>query len=109
MFGMDIPMEQLEKRILDRTLAMLSGGWIEEVKLLRELGYDANDPAMQSLGYREISAALDRNDLDIDKLLPDISKKIRRYAKRSITWWKRESRIHWLRGGCVCSVDDSVK
>lgn len=97
MFGMDIPMEQLEKRILDRTRTMLSGGWIEEVKLLRELGYDANDPAMESLGYREIIAALDRNDLDVEKLASDISRKIRRYAKRSNTWWKRESRIHWVK------------
>ncbi len=95
-FGMDIDAEVLKKRVSDRTEAMIQGGWIEEVKILRELGYGHDDPAMESHGYREILAALERGDIDAAKLAKDISTKTRQYAKRSLTWWRRDPRIHWI-------------
>ena len=52
--------------------------------------------AMESHGYREILAALERGDIDAAKLAKDISTKTRQYAKRSLTWWRRDPRIHWL-------------
>ncbi len=95
-FGMSIDPEVLKQRVSDRTEAMIQGGWIEEVKILRELGYGHDDPAMESHGYREILAALERGDIDIPKLTKDITTKTRQYAKRSLTWWRRDPRIHWV-------------
>lgn len=96
MFGMQVDPEELKKRVTERAVAMLQGGWIEEVKLLREFGYGHDDPAMESHGYREILAALERGDVDREKLAKDIATKTRQYAKRSLTWWRRDSRIHWV-------------
>lgn len=95
-FGMDVDPEALKKRVSDRTEAMLQGGWIEEVRILRELGYVHDDPAMEGHGYREILAALERSDIDPAKLAKDITTKTRQYAKRSLTWWRRDPRIHWI-------------
>lgn len=79
-------------------MTMLTSGWIDEVRLLRASGYyTSEDPAMESFGYREICAALDRDDLDLEKLATDISQKTQQYAKRSMTWWRRDTRIHWLK------------
>ena len=97
MFGMQTDADELKNRINTRTLQMIDGGWVEEVKLLLEQGYTENDPAMESHGYREITAALRRGDVDRAKLVADISAKVRQYAKRSVTWWKRDPRIVWIK------------
>lgn len=95
-FGMQTDPDELKQRINLRTLQMIDGGWVEEVRLLMEQGYTENDPAMESHGYREITAALRRGDVDRAKLVADISSKVRQYAKRSVTWWKRDPRIVWI-------------
>ena len=97
MIGLFREPDVLKKSIEERTMKMLTGGWIEEVRLLRASGYTSTHPAMESFGYREISAALDRDDLDLQKLAIDISRKTQQYAKRCMTWWRRDTRIHWLK------------
>ncbi len=96
MFGILRDREELKRTIVARTKAMLAGGWIEEVQLLRAQGHTSDEPAMESHGYREISAAIDRGDLNVEKLAEDISRQTQRYAKRSMTWWQRDDRVHWV-------------
>lgn len=95
-FGIYREMDELKKIIIERTRSMLKGGWIAEVEILKAQGYTSDDPAMESHGYREISAALDRGDTDIEKLTNDISRQTQRYAKRSMTWWKKDDRVMWV-------------
>ncbi len=94
--GMDVPRAELAGRITERTRAMLEGGWIDEVRRLKAAGYGPDDPALQSHGYREIMAALDRGDPDLDALAEVIAAKSRQYARRQMIWWRKDPRIHWI-------------
>jgi len=111
--GIDLPKEVLRQKIDDRTRVMLESGWIEEVQSLLEKGYSIDDPGMKSLGYREIAEWLNSphpqplprhgggeirfaNREGAKKLTEKISSKVRAYAKRHQTWWKRDKRVQWL-------------
>lgn len=105
MFGMQWDRKALTDRIEARTKLLLQNGWIEEVQRLRERGYDASTPAMKSHGYREVLAAMERAESEgrsIDSVKEDrelieaIDAKTRQYAKRQVTWWKSDARIHWI-------------
>lgn len=96
MFGMDIEKDILVAKISTRTKLMLERGWIDEVKILREQGISITDPAMKSVGYREIFEALESGEIDTAKLATVIDSGTRAYAKRHMTWWKRDPRVHWV-------------
>lgn len=93
--GMRLPHTVLTKRINERTQQMLQDGWVEEVQTLLQRGYRESDPGMKSHGYREIANALLKNS-PLDGLEAIITAKTRQYAKRQMTWWKRDPRIHWM-------------
>lgn len=100
MMGIRWPREELTRRIDERTRALLRTGWMEEVQSLIERGYLSSDPGMESHGYREIMEAIHSGDPDPEKLAEEISSRTRQYAKRQMTWWKDDPRIHWIeRGG----------
>ncbi len=97
MFGIEWPRETLVDRINQRTAAMFSQGWIQEVQGLLKQGYGAEAPAMKSHGYREIIQFLTSNEPSTVKELQElIASKTRQYAKRQMTWWKPDTRIEWL-------------
>lgn len=93
---MDVPRDELIEHINQRTKKMLNEGWIEEVQSLLEKGYTTNDPGMKSHGYREIIAWIESGSSDRSKLEEDVSSKVRRYAKRQMTWWRNDPRVHWV-------------
>ncbi len=95
-FGMSIEREELKNRIQKRTEQMLRSGWIEEVQSLMKRGYTKDDPGMKSLGYREIFSFLEKGESDVNVLAELISMKVCQYAKRQMTWWRGDPRIHWL-------------
>lgn len=95
-FGMDIDKEVLASKISERTKLMFEQGWIDEVKKLREQGITIADPAMKSVGYREIAEALESGSIDTEKLAATIDSGTRAYAKRHMTWWKCDPRVHWV-------------
>jgi len=97
LLGIDWPRPVLLDRIKERTRLMLQAGWIEEVQSLLDKGYGPEAPAMKSHGYREIVAALRSGALDRDMLVQAIEKKTRDYAKRQMTWWRGDKRIHWIK------------
>ena len=99
-FGMQIDRIALRDRVTRRTDWMFAQGWVEEVASLIEDGYMADDPGMESQGYREIMAALQsqtidavKNDQALRRTIVDASM---RYAKRQVTWWKNDPRIRWI-------------
>lgn len=96
MFGMDVDKDILAAKISARTKLMLERGWIDEVRKLREQGISITDPAMKSVGYREIFEALESGTIDTAKLAAVIDSGTRAYAKRHMTWWKRDPRVHWV-------------
>lgn len=102
-FGMQWPREKLVERINARAKQMFADGWIEEVQSLLHRGYSMDDPGMKSHGYREIAEAIENEQLEMsnEQLIEFISAKTRQYAKRQMTWWKHDSRIHWILGASL--------
>ena len=87
----DLLYERIDKRV-DK---MVTEGLIEEVKYLKELGYDRSYVSMQALGYKEILSYLD-GEISLDNAVYVIKRDTRHFAKRQITWFKREKEVIWV-------------
>ena len=94
-YGMvcDRPREELYERINNKTLEMLEQGWIDEVRSLLD-DYPDHLKPLQSIGYREIILHL-KGELTESELIPLIQERTRQYAKRQLTWFRRESHLIW--------------
>ena len=85
----------LNRRLEERAHGMLSGGIMDEVRRLLEAGYDEASPGMAGIGYRQF-AAVARGRLTEAEALALMVRDTRRYAKRQMTWFVRETGIRWL-------------
>ena len=83
----------LYERINQRTRKMLETGWTEEVEMLLK-SYSPDLKPFQSIGYREIVMHL-QGKLEWEPLVQKIQQRTRQYAKRQLTWFRRESNIEW--------------
>ena len=95
LFGLLWERKELYRRIDDRCDRMLSGGLIDEAARLLRLGYDASLNALNTVGYRESFAVL-RGELAPGAMAEEFRKNSRRYAKRQMTWFRRDGRIRWI-------------
>ncbi|MDO8494078.1 MAG: tRNA (adenosine(37)-N6)-dimethylallyltransferase MiaA [Deltaproteobacteria bacterium] len=93
-FGLTCEREELYKRIEKRIDWMMSNGWDEETRELLRL-YKADSQAMQCLGYVQLVRYL-RGELPLAEAVEEIKKQTRNYAKRQLTWFKKEKTIQWL-------------
>lgn len=89
--------EELYKRVHARTDAMLASGWMEEVRGLMKRGIPENAKAFDFIGYRELRAVL-RDEMGLEEARAAIQQATRRYAKRQMTWFRREKGVEWLAG-----------
>ncbi len=87
--------ERVYKRIDSRVDKMEKAGLVEEVKKLKNAGYDRSYVSMQGLGYKEILAYLD-GEIDLERALYLIKRDSRHFAKKQITWFNREPEVIWL-------------
>jgi len=85
-FYLNIPREELYAKINARADLMLKNGWIDETQQLLQMGYTADIPAFEGLGYREIIKFLN-GELKFDVMREQIKMFTRRYAKRQIIWF----------------------
>ena len=76
---------------------MLANGWVEEVRSLLDAGLPENAKPFDFIGYRELRAVL-QGRLRMDEARAAIQQATRRYAKRQLTWFRREPAVHWLAG-----------
>lgn len=96
-FGMEWERPKLVERINKRTKLMFDQGWVDEVQSLLDKGYGPEAPAMKSHGYKEIMRHLTTGEPSSLKELQEvIAAKSRQYAKRQMTWWRTDQRIHWV-------------
>jgi tRNA dimethylallyltransferase len=95
--GLMPPREALFERIHARTDAMLEHGWMEEVRRLMASGLVENAKPFDFIGYRELREVL-RGEKNIEEARAAIQQTTRRYAKRQITWFRKEPGVHWLSG-----------
>lgn len=95
MAGITMPREMLYKRIEQRVDDMFSLGLVDEVRSLLDEGCTRELPAMQGLGYKETIAYL-MGECTLDEAKDTIKRETRRFAKRQLTWFRREERICWF-------------
>ncbi len=94
-FVLNRPRPELYRRINQRVDQMMEAGLLEEVKRLRQLGCTRKMVSMQGLGYQELLEYLD-GELSLEAAVEKIKRETRHYAKRQITWFKREPDVIWL-------------
>ena len=82
-------------RIDRRVGLMLEAGLIEEIQALLRSGVPEKCTAMQAIGYKEFVAAL-KGECTIGEAADQVRQASRRYAKRQLTWFRRNQKIHWL-------------
>ncbi|MBU0766214.1 tRNA (adenosine(37)-N6)-dimethylallyltransferase MiaA [Patescibacteria group bacterium] len=100
MFGLEIERSVLHERIDQRTKEMFRDGWVDEVRGLLQKGYEPKDPGFKSCGYREIMEAINSGQPIVEEVLEEvIAAKTRQYARRQLTWWRRDKRIQWITSG----------
>lgn len=87
--------ERLYERIDRRVDEMLAQGLVAEVEKLKEMGCRRGQTAMQGLGYKEILDYLDGN-CTLDEAVYLIKRDTRHFAKRQLTWFRREKDVIWL-------------
>jgi len=90
--GLDIPKEQLHQHIHSRVDTMIAAGLVEEVRSLmpyRQLN------ALQTVGYAEIFGYLD-GKISLEKAIEQVKTNTRQYAKRQLTWFRKDAAIKWF-------------
>ena len=92
--GLSVSPEQQVKRIKDRVHKRVGQGIIEEVKTLLKNGYSWDLPSMQTLGYKEWQFHIEGKKTQADTLEEWIQNELH-YAKRQMTWFKKQSNITW--------------
>ena len=94
-FVLTLPREELYARIDRRVDEMFAEGLVEEVMQLRESGLDSGSTALQAIGYKEVINALDGR-CTMDEACAAVKLGTRHYAKRQLTWFRREKDVIWL-------------
>ncbi len=94
-FGLTMPRELLYRRIEQRVDIMLANGLMVEVESLLAAGYSRETFALQSFGYKELIAYLDGKCTYV-QAIEQLKQNTRRFAKRQMTWFRKDSRIEWI-------------
>jgi tRNA dimethylallyltransferase len=87
--------EGLYHRINQRSLAMVEKGLIEETEVLLGKGYSPEIKPMKSLGYRHAVRYLE-GDWSLDRMIGELQRDTRRYAKRQLTWFRADPEMKWF-------------
>jgi tRNA dimethylallyltransferase len=95
--GLAPPRAALYQRIERRVDAMLAAGWLEEVKRLVESGIPSGAKPFQFIGYGELRTHL-AGVITRDAAVAAIRQATRRYAKRQLTWFRKEQGVRWFEG-----------
>jgi tRNA dimethylallyltransferase len=93
--GLDCPRPVLYERINRRARKMIDSGLEQEVRGLLQRGYGPELKSMQAIGYRHMLAYLTGN-WSREQLLEQLARDTRRYAKRQMTWFRKDQTITWL-------------
>jgi tRNA dimethylallyltransferase len=98
LLGLARPRPVTDARILDRASGMFSNGLLDEVRALRARGYGPNLAPMTGHGYREAHRVL-AGELSSERAVELTALHTRQYAKRQLTWFRKDERISWLEAG----------
>ena len=94
-FGLTLPRPLLYQRINARVDQMMAQGFLQEVQNLLSRGYNKDLPALKGLGYRHLIAYL-MGEMGLEEAVALWKRDTRRFAKRQMTWFRREPGVQWL-------------
>ena len=107
-FVLNRPRSILYERINARVDQMIQLGLVEEVSGLLQQGYGEDLLSMQGLGYKEMVPYV-KGETSLDEATDLLKKNTRHFAKRQITWFKREKDVLWIDLETYASVDEAVE
>ncbi|MBN1168773.1 tRNA (adenosine(37)-N6)-dimethylallyltransferase MiaA [Candidatus Woesebacteria bacterium] len=93
--GLKASKETIDKRIVKRVKERLEEGFLDEVKSLEKEGVDWSNPSMSATGYRHIEGYY-KGEETKSEFMRNWRKSEVQYAKRQMTWFRKEKRIHWF-------------
>jgi len=93
--GLTMDRAKLYTRIEKRVDAMLANGLIDEVICLKSMNYDESLPGLQTVGYKEVFQHVNEG-LGLEDMIDLIKKNTRNYAKRQMTWFRKNRNIRWF-------------
>lgn len=94
-FVLNAPRDLLYERIDRRVDEMMENGLVKEVQKLKDMGCRWEMTSMQGLGYKEILSFLD-GEIPLDEAVRILKRDTRHFAKRQLTWFRRESNVVWV-------------
>lgn len=94
-YGLTMDRKRLYSRIEERVDKMMAAGLLEEVRNLLAGGYSPELTSMQGLGYKEMILHL-KGEISLEEAVELLKRNTRRFAKRQITWFRRDPRIRWI-------------
>jgi len=103
-FGINWDRTKLYENINNRVDLMIADGLVEEVKSILAMGYEKSINALQTVGYKEIISHLG-GEISIEKAIELIKRNTRHFAKRQLTWFRKDKRIHWLNLNDLSELD----
>ena len=93
--GLNWPRTEIYERIEKRIDGQIKDGWVGETEDLVKAGFDWKLPSMSGIGHKQLGEYL-RGEKTLEKAIEEIKQKTRNYAKRQVTWFKRDKRIKWI-------------
>lgn len=112
--GLNRDRDELYDRINRRVDLMIDKGLIEEVRELYEAGYERGLTSMQGLGYKELIGYFE-GEYDLEEAVRLIKRDTRHFAKKQLTWFRKDDEIHWFDVGeyehekLVSDVEEVIK
>lgn len=94
-FGLQVERKELYHRIEQRVDGMIEQGLVDEVKEILRRGFDPGFNSLQTVGYKEVISYLEQR-IPFEEMVALIKMNTRRYAKRQMTWFRKDGRINWI-------------
>jgi tRNA dimethylallyltransferase len=95
--GLNPPRAELYRRIDERVESMFGGGLVDEVRDALSKGHGTGTAPLEALGYRQALAFIE-GKISLDDAVRETQTATRRYAKRQLTWFRREADVRWFEG-----------
>jgi len=104
---LDLPREEMDRRIDARVARMVERGLVAEVRRLLDDGYTVSDPGMTGAGYREVAEHL-QGDTTLEEAMEKIRHVTRRYSRRQLTWFRHQLPISVPRIDAMLPVQEQL-
>ncbi len=107
-FAINIPRQELYRRIEERVERMFRQGLVEEVRALLAMGYPEDCPPFEAIGYREVLSFI-KGEIELQKAKDLIKKHTKEYARRQLMWLRREENLIWVSPHEVDKILESLE